>query len=633
MQPLEAQEIKPFAVTDVGGYLQLRIKSTQESRSRAGEDISWDSEALQFREGLRLDMDGYIYHPRFVKLHLGGLIEYIEEMQSGTGWDPGGGSSLPLSGDFNFSFFEQHAVNLTLYGSRSETEVDQPFARSFLLNSDFFSVSLGVRKGPLPTELTLSHNATKGFGLGSDIDEVSDDLLLRSSYGIGERSKGNLEYHLTNTDQGVINRTFTTQQLALSNVSAFGEDDKVRLTSNLRFYEQKSFVQLSSLSLYETLNWRHSEKLHSRYHLSFDTTGTGQQSSDRLDVGAGVRHQLYQSLETNAEIYGRFEDASYGTIIDYGSRVTESYTKELGKWGRLSLALRGFGEMIETNPSQTTASVVREAHVLSSQSPTELGHTRVVSGSIRVTDDRGIRVYTQLLDYMVLTVGEVVQITPVLTGRIPEGATVLIDYEYALPGAGAVLTSGGQADGRLNVGKLLSLYAKFERSEQEQVSGEALTRLESLERRVAGTMVTWRWLTAGAEYEDRDSVLSPVQSMSEWVSLSGPLFGQWRGQISASYRDSKLGDTGRAFTSLDAHLMLSGQVTTRSRLSIEADYRQQKWDKADSLSDLDGYGVRIGYGWRYGKFSVDATARLSLVNQHGQEEDRNRVDVKIRREF
>ncbi len=626
-----AQEVRPFAVTGYSGYTQLMLRGIQESQG--SRQFSTTSETLQFREGVRLDMNGYIYLPQLARLHLGGLIEYVEYLRSGSQEEGGPGSRLPWTGDFGVSILEDHPVRLDLHGNRTQTDVDQPFARDYLLDSTSIGGTLSLRKGPLPTELSVSRNTARGSGVGADINETTDDVLLRSDYQFNQRSSGSIEYHLTDTTEQWLNKNFLTQQLSLNNATLFGASDNIRLNSNLRLYEQKSTLDLLTLSLYERMDWHHSDRLSSYYHLLFDMLGGASQSSDRIEVGAGLHHKLFNSLDTNVEAYLRREDADYGTITTYGASDTENYTKELGDWGRLGLSLRGFGEMVDNSISKSTGTAEREAHNVNLGTLVELNHREVLPETIRVTDVRGIRVYQISMDYTLVTIGDVVRILPNASGHIPDNSTILVDYSYKLPGNGEVLTAGILSDSRLYLGKWLTLYGRLERSRQDQVTGVSLTRLESLFRQVIGTMVNWRWFTVGAEYENRESVYSPSETMSEWVSVDLPHWHQWQAQVSATYRDSTLGDTGRAFSALDLHLLLANQITQRSRLSVEGDYRIQTWDKADSVNDLDGLGVRVNYGWRYQKLSVDLIARLSKMTQHGRDEDRNRVEIRVRREF
>ncbi|MBI5095240.1 MAG: hypothetical protein HZB26_22750 [Candidatus Hydrogenedentes bacterium] len=629
-----AQEVRPFALTDISGHFELRLRSEQESRMRQESATSWESEELQIREGLRLDLDGYVYHPRFVKFQVGGLFEGVQDQISESGVDTER-NSFPLSGDFNLTFLEQHKDTLTLYGSRKELDVHQAFARTFPLQSNSFGASLSIRNWEsVPVEVSYSHNSQQGSGAGSDINQTDDTFAIRTRYHIGERSEGDAEYSITRTEDLAFLRLFEFQQITLNNTTYLDNDRKIRLTGFVRVFDQSGDTNLTTFSARETLDWRHTDRLQTRYYVIYDDTETGGQKVQVWDTGASLTHRLYESLQTNAGAYVRFEEASFGTSTTYGGTLTEDYTKKLGDWGQLGLAARGSTEIIETQRTQTTATVKGETHVLTRGEPVTLGHSGIDTTSIVVTDERGVRIYSLARDYTIVPISDPPQILPLALGNIPDGATVKVNYRYNLSGSGTVLTKGGEFDARLRVGQWLSVYGRYGRTEQSQVEGIPATRLESLQQYAVGGVVTWRWVTVGAEYEDRESVFSPSTSLSEWVSVSGTLWRRVQAQISASHRESTFGElTGRTLETLDVNAMLSAQITDRSQVTMEAEYRQQTWDFTNSSNNLEGYGVRMGYSWRYRKVAVEANARLSKVEQRGQQEEQNRFDLVVRRDF
>ncbi|NIA12676.1 MAG: hypothetical protein GWP08_01255 [Nitrospiraceae bacterium] len=626
-----AQEVRAFGLTDVGGYLELRYRDEQDERRRAAEASVWETHLREYRERLRIDTESYFYHPRFAKLQLGLLFEIFQEMD-GAGAH-GRDRDLLIGGDVRLTLLDQHPYTLALYGSRQETDVNQSFARGYLLQTESLGASFHFRKGPLPFDVSYDRRSMQGFGDGSDIDEVRDDLFVRARYTVGTRSDGNLEYHYTKIDERRFARTFETNRLSADNITVFGAAEQLRLLSNLRFHEQVGYSTTTTFSARESLTWRHNDNLYSQYHVAYDQTDLDTQSVESWNAGASLSHQLYDSLHSQAEVYGRLQEANFGKTTTYGGAWSENYTKRLGEWGRLGILVRVFAEVTEREPIALVAAVADEAHTLNIGLPVQLGHLDIDVSTILVTDDRGVRPYTQAMDYQIAVRGDVVEITSLALGDIPDGATVLVDYRYQLASASQVLTSGGEAGVRLGLQNWLSVYSRYSRSTQELMSGAVDTRLEDLERITAGSTVTWRWFNLNVEYEDRQSVFSPATTLSESLSLNWRPWRGWHAQVAASHRDTEFGEGRGQLNTVDVHGMLVANVTRRAQLTVEADWRQQRWDEFHRANDLDAYGVQVRGKWRYRKLSVEGRARVSMVDQRGQKEDRSRIELTIRREF
>ena len=80
---------------------------------------------------------------------------------------------------------------------------------------------------------------------------------------------------------------------------------------------------------------------------------------------------------------------------------------------------------------------------------------------------------------------------------------------------------------------------------------------------------------------------------------------------------------------------LGTSLTKDGHFDVEADYQRDRWygDTQSELNDLDAIGVstELSYRFRSLRFAIDA--RLSRVNRHGQQEERERVFLSVRRDF
>ncbi len=604
--PLAAQEVKLFEVTDIYGQLELRMFNEMEERERQGGGASFDSEELEFSEILELNLDGYVYHPNLLNFQVGVLTEYLQESFSGTNVTVDRRDSLNLGGDFRLTLLEQLPYTLSLFGNRRESDVGSAFGEDYTLTTSSLGGRFIFTKGPLPFSVSYAHSSRKASDPTLALGEVRDDVRARTSYTLGDRSKGSMAYEWSKQRGDRSGTQLTSQEFKLDNTTLMGPDDRVRLRSAFHLRDQTGLSETTNLSVRENLSWRIKDNLTSMYALGFDQTETFSMTTTDWSGQASVVHRLFDSLVTSAQAFGNFveTDASEQTI--YGGRLTETYTKRLQNWGRLVASLSGGVRMEERQDGPLSSS-----------------EAATTSNPASVLDDRDTSPWTAFAG------------TP-LAGLDPLAGGIVDLAATRANGNGAestLLTTTLNFSPRLELWQWLTLYGRYELNEQELLSGATATRLESRKLYEVGGEVRWRFLQAEIEYENIDSVFSPVETISETVSLSRLFFRKWQTQLRGSHRNSTFSETAEQLEAWNLGASLGARVTTRSDLSIEAEYRNQEWEGRSSDNDLEGYSVRAGYSWRYRNLEVEAKATLSHLKQRGQVEDRRELELSVTRTF
>ncbi|MFQ5479125.1 MAG: hypothetical protein ACE5E4_10960 [Candidatus Binatia bacterium] len=622
--PALAQQIAPFKVTGSGGFVELGTRLRSEDRKRT--DTSFNAEELKFEESVQLDLDGYVYHPRFLKFGVGGRFKTIQgDDESGTLFLPGG--------DLRLTFLETHPYSLSLYADVAEREVERTFARTFELTSELYGVTLSGRRGRFPFQVSYDHRTRQGAGPGEDIDEVGEELSARVRYDMGGNSEGVLRYHLT--DEDIQDQAIRRQELLVDNTTYLAGDKRKRFTGNVRFLEQSDLRDTQSLFAFGNIDWLHRDSFSTHYHLDFQSNEVGDQSVDTWNVTTSLRHQLYESLSTTAELLGHFEDASFGTTSRYRGRIRESYTKRLGSWGRLGINFSPYGELEQRRPVEGSALVTDEAHALHAESPVELNRRDIDVATIIVTDDQGSIVYVENEDYLVTVRGPVTEISRLATGRIADGETVLVDYSFLLAAEGDVLSVGTDVGMNLSFLDGVTLFWRLTYNDQSQISGDLDTRLESLNRHTVGVKLSRTWLSVSAEYEDYDSTFVAYNGFSESLSVFTPSRAWWRARLSGGHQYQEYTDTDEKVSRFNVTGLVGANVSTRGLVEIGADYQRQDWSGGQDpgFNDVDAFGLKTSFTWRYRKILVKLDGRLSRVDRQGQTEDRKRIVLSLRREF
>jgi hypothetical protein len=626
-----AQEVKPIAVTDISGHVELGMEGDIQERERPNS--SWDSEKEEFHESVRLDIEGYMYHPRLLTFEIGSLVDYMQDQFSGDGSEDSGNTGLQIDGNWHIDLLREHPYSLSIRGQRGEQNVSQPFGRNYKSENESNGVSLRVSKGLLPFQVSFDRSSVKGSGTGSDINETTDEFQARTHYNLWDRSSGHIQYIKTQTDTKAFNRKLDRQQFLLNDTTLLNTEGTLRLNGSAQINDQSGLSDSTQFSAQESLSWRHSDTLDSRYQIAYNRADVGSQSTRIWNLGTSMSHRLYESLHTYGELHGTHENAAFGKTATSGGSLRETYAKRLGRWGSLGLAVQGSIEDVDRQPQQDTAFVFDETHFVQTGIPFELRNPDVEQITISVTDDRGVILYRPFVDYLVNTRGIYTEIQPLLTGSIPDSSTVLVDYEYDLRSRGKIRTTGGLLSANLELGEWLSLYARNHVSNQRLLTGTDDSRLDDLNRKTIGGSLAWQWLATGAEYEHKDSVFSGAESMREWATLTvSPAIG-WQVQLAGRYGETRFIDTAQRLTNMSGYAMLRGRINRFSELDLSGDYQIQRWDRANDTNDSDAYGVEMAYVWRYRKLIFQANGRTSRIDQNQQNDTRYEFELSLRREF
>jgi hypothetical protein len=630
---VRGQQIRTFALSDDReGLFEFLVRQKNDQRSN-DHVPSWDARELEFIERLGWGTGGYVYHPYFVRFRFFAMLELQQDHYSGFSWDRRRDNKVLPQGRFDLTLLEMHPTTFNFFGDRQESEVDRAFARSFPLLEETIGGAFHFKKGPLPFRLRYRHNRREGYEAGSDIRDRTDEVRVESNYTAGDRSRGTLSGDWTDIWEDVQQRRLQRLGFSASNVSWFDPERSRQLTSAFRSTRQKSISETSAASLSETFSWRHSHSLGTNYRFRLDRNTVDAQIIDSLEGRAGVNHQLYESLSSRLDGFLYDQRSTQGSSRRVGGTLGESYTKGLGSWARLGLSLGLNTETLVQDRIEDFAQVANEPHTLSGEQPVPLANLDIDIATVTVTDDRGALFYSAGEDYLLIVRGAVTEIARLALGDIPDGGIVLVSYRFRLPPSSRVATRGGGGEVRLDLGNWLSLRSGLDRLHQTQEAGLPGVRLESLKRIYGDVRATWRWAAGGVAYDNRDSILSPQTSLSEYLTLSTITGRGHRFLISASHQLSRYPDDGVRMRSVGVFGSLAVPLGYRGRLEGEARWRRDLWSGQPGFNNLDDRGVKLSFEWRLVDLIFTAGGRLSRIKRGTQSDDTSRIFVGLRREF
>jgi hypothetical protein len=201
------------------------------------------------------------------------------------------------------------------------------------------------------------------------------------------------------------------------------------------------------------------------------------------------------------------------------------------------------------------------------------------------------------VDYLVIASGELTEIQLVQTSAIlHDGDTVMVDYQSDSLNNASFEAFNGTLQFRLD---LFGRFGIYGRANWLANNAPAAALTESLTDLVGGMDYTWKWVRAGAEYEDYDSNFSRYEA--------------WRFFQSLNFRPDEDSTLSVNFNQSFYHYPNGGdqdQYSFLSRYSVQfpfslAWYVEGGYSIQDVLGTEELLGsARTGLSWSRGKLSV-----------------------------
>jgi hypothetical protein len=218
-----------------------------------------------------------------------------------------------------------------------------------------------------------------------------------------------------------------------------------------------------------------------------------------------------------------------------------------------------------------------------------LDNTRVSIGSIVVTDETGFLVYQEGIDYRVETLGSRVRLVRVLSGSIADGESVLVDYEFSFSPDLSFTIKGSSASFRLDTPSNVSVYYRYERENEDFVSGVADGFLEDQRTHVVGATWSWKALSVGDEYE--------VNRLSASEFLTNRFFAEFGARLPRNTTLNVSGNYTRTrFTEVDRTLnmyVVNTRLATIFRVGLSLE--NEAWLRVDrGTPDEEGLDSELG---------------------------------------
>jgi hypothetical protein len=609
---VRAQEIAPFRMTNVEGFVQLRSQQESYSATQAGAASTRLSQQ-DMRSEVFLLTHSYVYHPNFLSLDVGGgpvLQRGVAQTDSG---DYRGGGNL-----YNFTaratLFNQKPVRGTLFYEHLNPFV--AIAPGQVMNQQTvkqgFDFSALEPLIPVPVQVNFTRTRSEGRSPDRVVDDRTEQLNVSATRSLGALGVTRLQVQHMQQDSQSGAQNLPIQAVSSQTQSAnfdttlhLGDERQYTLTNLMSRHAQTYGSGISGVPDRNDFRWmtdwraRHSEQWSSYVLSNYNTSQQGSLHTTLQNLASGVTYWHDPQLSTSASMQLEQTTASQfksdSRVLDAGVR----YQREL--WGgTASLNYSARYEEHTQNAQTTSTGVFGEKKTLSGFAWYPLSYPHVVDGTVVVSDITRSQTFRAGTDYIVVVSGQETRIQRTASGSILEGQEILVDYQYALGGSFAY----NQVTHSVNLAYApthhTTLSVRLRRVTPQLQSGTPAYALNHIQSAVVGVRTDYpinasynTMLGFNLEGEERQETLlsSHSESLDSYVQSDDPWGG---GNLRITFRQNKV-----------------------------------RYSGSSPNVDLKGWGAR--YWWRVG--GMDVSSDLGWERDTGGLEVRTRTSASLKAQW
>ncbi len=620
------------------------------------------NEDWRFEERVGLSLDGSVIDPGIMTFAADMSFAMVQNRSKERG-NLGGSSGWPfdddrsghdsgylLQYDIRANFLTGKPLSGSAYMLKQDDRINRRFQPTLREDRTGFGTSWTYVHDTFPMELTYDYSETDRTG---NRDEWDDEHFTESVLHFGgewiftpyHRLTYSYEHAETKQEYQGLDTPFDTTRdlITLEHELEFGDQRKHSFRTLFHWQEESGDFARDFFEIGPQLTLQHTEDLQTMWKYQFN-----RERYEGLDVETHradwqLVRQWYRNLTMTVDVFGLYEDVNDDVdTTQYGASADWQYNRK-NPWGRLyaNLALAYDSEHQKGHDGPRL--VLNESGAFRDPLPIRLLNRNAILTSVVVTDATGRRIFLPGVDYLVVQTRDVTRLMRVVTGRIANGDTVLVDYQYEVPGRGQLDTlrvdagveqrfSGLSGDGSWANG--LTPYYRFSyRNQEDDYSSRFVSwTADRTDHHRWGARYEQTKYTLGLEYEVYDDTVEPYQAFHVdglWHIVSTPAH-----TVDASSRLSRFwfegGIDDRNVNMLDVELdhrwRLGESLSTFERLL----YRWED-DSVDGMTH--GWDASAGFEYVVGMFTAQLSIDYDRLDLPGSTEDDVGVWLRLRRDI
>ena len=646
-----ANELALFRLTNVQAFIELLYRNNETNNQATGIETTIDDYRSQIKIGG--STNSYIYHPRLLRISLGGSVlsdrqevsrEQFSLATGGTTLTDSIQKQTLLNINTTLQFLKDKPYPTTFTYLRANPVVRTGLEGSFTQTTERYGVDFQLRD-VLPVSLSINAftDSLNGESLDRIVDTTSDRVTLKSrkDFSSGDRIALSYEIASRSSRNGDPSRTIQetlrrSRNMLLTSNWRLGSRDQLHIDQTASF-NRRDNPDVTDINLSPRIRWLHSSTLESRYVYGFNQSERPETMVKiRTETASAALHYsptptLNGFIRTNVD---RSEEKDRLMQNAIGLTSGGSYKKTF-RASQLNISL-GLGyELKDRESSETTIRVFEEAVVLIGTVPVSLSRDFIIVDSVIVRNETSTQILDEGVDYRLIVIGSRTQIERMIGGSILDGETVLVDYEAQTGGTFEYSQTSQTVNADFKFAKYHNIFLRYRDNKQVLESGFSTLPFNSVRTVEIGLreQLPLRWmglqLYGEARYLDQDEDINPYKQKSVLFSVQAPLPYRMRLNFSASrnFVDNLNSVEDADMTVFNANLNWQASKT----LTVRAEGYYDEDTGGTILRSMSK--AKLKAQWRIRKILLAMDARYERQQQGDIKSENYEFWLRIRREL
>lgn len=579
---------------------------------RIGSGIDEYLKSSYLSGGLILRTQSTILHPNFLTLNID--AGYVPETRRDNYLvipDQSEISTLKKLGGITASFFKHKDVSLNLFGNYDQSYSSRENLTSIRSTDKRWGAAFGYNNKILPFTVEFHNKKWEEEEIENSRTYKMDQkqFVGRASKSFSKRDRNELSFSHDNTvsiNQNQLSITNRTDNLDLVSYINLDAGQKYKLTTMISDYIQQGNLNMKRVQASENITLLLPFSLSFNGNYNYYNIHQNSYTLNQNSVSTSLAHQLFKSLQSRLNIdFNSINHSVYGES-NTKTGVEFNYTKAI-PGGQLLIAYKYDRYHQKYSSDPVSLQISNEQYTLSDSKITLLRLPDIELSSIIVKDITGTLIYQAGVDYILIDRGRYFEIRRIPGGSINNDVAVLIDYQANQPGKYQYNANAHVLSANLYLfNNLLSFSYRFSTQDYFNLESTEFITLNYYTQHVLGCRVEYKFISAGAEYEDYKSTILPYRMSRYYLNFQKSLGMKVMLMLNGNFQDyTMLSDTSsRNQKYSDITGKLTYNILRQTNLNFDLMYRKQTGrgidldlltSKAEITSTINRLNLSVGF--------------------------------------
>jgi len=576
---------KFWSLTSVTGAVQLG--ANYRYLDGYSNEIYNYQKSSRYYAGAAVNTTSYFLHPSFITLNLGG--EYNPMFGKDLYLVIPDQAEIVTVGKFDatLSFFNQKPVNFSVYYHYNDVYANRENLTNIRSNTTSYGGNFAWSNKILPFQAAYMHGKWYETELetGRTFTTLQKNLQTRVDKSFSAYDNSQIVYFhndYTRDDAEIARTRNVSDNLSMNNTIFFDKKRQYTFISAISGIDQYGSDAFRRIQVDESVNLNLPKRFSLYASYNFYDFSRSFQNINQNSVRTTLHHQLYESLRSGLSLEYNHIRQTYYDETNPKAGVDVNYEKKIPLKGRLMLGGSYNWQRMQHTGESTEMPVQHEQHVLTDGQMTLLNKAYVNVSSVVVWDVTGTIIYQLNLDYVLIEHGNYVEVQRMPGGRIPDKATVFVDYTAMLPGSFKYDVNFISLTASVSlINRLVEVYFRWANQGYSSLETTDFLTLNYFTQTTYGLKLEYKFASGGAEYENYNSTIVPYRLVRYWLQVQGNISGKLTYSLCGNWRTYNLTAENTVQQFIDVIGNLGYQIGPRNNISLELAYRKQVGQQID----------------------------------------------------